>query len=83
MRLFTLCSYLKTKESYDRWITRRVWGFRHQISKVKNLKNVGRKYLEALRRILQACKMAAKFHKLNDTISQPKANFVAHFTTKG
>ena len=38
MRLFTLCSYLKTKESYDRWITRRVWGFRHQISKAKYLK---------------------------------------------
>ena len=47
MRLFTLCSCLITKESYDRWITRRVWGFRHQISKVKNLKNVGRKYREA------------------------------------
>ena len=27
MRLFTLCAYLKTKESYDRWVTRRVWGF--------------------------------------------------------
>ena len=46
MRLFTLCSYLKTKESYDRWITRRVWGFRHQISKAKYLKmsvaNIGK-----------------------------------------
>ena len=38
MRLFTLCYYLKTKESYDRWVTRRVWGFRHQISKTKYLK---------------------------------------------
>ena len=38
MRLFTLCSYLKTKESYDRWVTRSVWGFRHQISKAKYLK---------------------------------------------
>ena len=45
--LFTLCSYLKTKESYDKWITRRVWGFRHQISKEKYLKKVGRKYQEA------------------------------------
>ena len=35
MRLFTLCTYLKTKESYDRWVTRRVWGFRQQISKAK------------------------------------------------
>ena len=44
--LFTLCSYLKTKESYDRWVTRRVWGFRHQISKAKYLKmsvaNIGK-----------------------------------------
>ena len=53
MRLFTLCSYLKTKESYDRWITRRKWGFRHQISKAKKSKNVGRKYREALKRISQ------------------------------
>ena len=38
MRLFTRCSCLITKESYDRWITRREWGFRHQISEAKNLK---------------------------------------------
>ena len=38
MRLFTLCSYLKTKESYDRWVTGRLWGFRQQISKAKYLK---------------------------------------------
>ena len=47
---FTLCSYLKTKESYDRWITRRLWGFRQQISKAKYPKisqNVGWKYQEA------------------------------------
>ena len=31
-------SYLKTKKSYDRWVTRRVWGFRHQISKAKYFK---------------------------------------------
>ena len=49
MRLFTLCSYLKTKESYDRWVTRRLWGFRHQISKAKKSQNVGRTYREALR----------------------------------
>ena len=41
----------------------------------KKSKSVGRKYLEALRRILQACKMAAKFRKLKDTISQPNADF--------
>ena len=77
MRLFTLCSYLITKESYDWWITRRKWGFKHQISKEKKSKNVGHKYLKALRRISQACKMAVKFHKLKVTISQPKADFVA------
>ena len=51
MGLFTLCSYLKTKESYDRWVIRRLWEFRHQISKVKyprRSQNVGRKYQEAL-----------------------------------
>ena len=50
MGLFTLCSYLKTKESYHRWVTRRLWEFRHQISKAKYPKrsqNVGRKYQEA------------------------------------
>ena len=50
MGLFTLCSYLKTKESYDRWVTRRLWEFRHQISKAKyprRSQNVGRKYQEA------------------------------------
>ena len=31
-------SYLKTKESYGRWVTRRLWGFRQQISKAKYLK---------------------------------------------
>ena len=75
MRLITLCSCLNTKESYDRWITRREWGFRHQISKSKKSKNVGRKYWEALRRISQQCKMAVKFCKLKDTILQPKADF--------
>ena len=38
MRLFTLFTYLKTKESYDRWVTRRLWGFRQQISKAKYLR---------------------------------------------
>ena len=43
---------LKTKESYDRWVTRSVRGFRHQISKAKYPKisqNVDRKYQEASR----------------------------------
>ena len=42
MGLFTLCSCLKTKESYDRWITRRIWGFRHQISKKMSVANIGK-----------------------------------------
>ena len=43
----------------------------------KKSKSVGCKYLEALRRISQACKIAAKFRKLKVTISQPKAHFAA------
>ena len=35
MRLFTFYTYLKTKKSYDRWVTMRFWGFRQQISKAK------------------------------------------------
>ena len=73
MRLFTLFSYLITKESYNWWITRRKWGFRHQKSEVKISKNVGRKYLEALRWILQACKMGCE-------ISQAEG---LHFAAKG
>ena len=70
-RLFTLWSYLKTKESYDRWVTKRVWGFRHQISKAKYLKmsiaNIG-KLQEKFRCIVKnGCEI----------ISQPKANFAA------
>ena len=45
--------------------------------KQKRSKNVGRKYREALRRFSQACKMAAKFRSMKDTISQPKADFAA------
>ena len=36
--LFTLFPNLITKESNNWWVTRRVWGFRHQISKAKYLK---------------------------------------------
>ena len=70
-RLFILFPNLITKESYDRWVTMRVWGFRHQISKAKYLKisktkylkisqNVGRTYREASGDIAALCKMAAK-----------------------
>ena len=83
MGLFTLCSYLKTKESYDRWVTRRVWGFRHQISKAKNLKKFQSQISGSFRGILQPCKRAAKFHSIRTPfrsprlISQPKADFAA------
>ena len=73
MRLFTLCSYLITKESYDWWITRRKWGFKHQIFEEKKSKSVSRKYLEALRRILRACKIGCE-------ISQAEG---LHFAAKG
>ena len=73
MRLFTLCCYLLTKESYDWWITRREWGFKQQISKEKKSKRVGRKYLEALTWISQAYKMGYE-------ISQAES---LHFAAKG
>ena len=38
IRLFNLFPNLITKESYNWWVTRRVWEFRHQISKIKYLK---------------------------------------------
>ena len=72
MRLFTLCCYLLTKESYDWWITRKEWGFKQQISKEKS-KIVGRKYLGALKWILQLTTWAAK-------ISQAES---LHFARKG
>ena len=67
IRLFNLFPNLITKESYNWWVTRRVWGFRHQISKAKYLKisktkylkisqNVGRTYREALEDIAALCK---------------------------
>ena len=63
-----LCTYLKTKESYDRWVTRRLWGFRHQISKEKYLKISKEKYLKMSvahigklqENTAALCKMAAK-----------------------
>ena len=90
MGLFTLCSCLKTKESYDRLITRRVWGFRHQISKAKNLKmsvaNIG-KLQENFAAVQDGCEISqheghhfvAKgwFRSRPFVISQPKANFAA------
>ena len=43
MGLFTLFTYLNTKESHDRRITRRVWEFSQQISKAKYPK-ISQKY---------------------------------------
>ena len=77
MGLFTLCSYLKTKEYYDRWVTRRVWGFRHQISKAKNLKmsvtNIGKLQEKSV----ALCKMAAKFLQQKDNIFAAQVDFAA------
>ena len=67
-RLFTLCSYLKTKEPYDRWVTRRVWGFRHQISKAKNLKMSVAIFRKLQENTAALCKMVAKFSQQKDNI---------------
>ena len=63
MRLFTLCSYLKTKESYDRWVTRRLWGFRHQISKDKYLKMSVAHIGKLQENTAALCKMVAKLSR--------------------
>ena len=80
MGLFTLCSCLKTKESYDRWLKRRVWGFRHQISKAKNLKmsvaNIG-KLQEKFRCTMQNGCERTIFCSKRTIFSQPKADFAA------
>ena len=59
-RLFILFLNLITKESYNWWVTRRVWGFRHQISKAKYLKmsvaNIGK----LQENTATLCKIAAK-----------------------
>ena len=55
-----LCSYLMTKESYDRWVTRRVWGFRHQISKEKYLKISVAHIGKLQENTMALCKMVAK-----------------------
>ena len=59
-RLFTLGSYLKTKDSYDRWVTRRLWGFRHQISKEKYLKMSVAHIGKLQENTMALCKMVAK-----------------------
>ena len=71
MGLFTPCSYLKTKESYDRWVTRRVWGFIHQISKAKYLKMLVANIRKLQENTAALCKMAAKSFRSKRVISQP------------
>ena len=41
-RLFTIFPNLITKESYNWWVTRRVWGFIHEISKAKISQNISK-----------------------------------------
>ena len=67
-----LCSCLKTKESYDRWVTRRVWGFRHQISKAKNLKMLVAHIGKLQENTAALCKMDAKFSQQKDNIFAAK-----------
>ena len=67
-RLFILFPNLIIKESYNWRVTRRVWGFRHQISKAKYLKISKTKYLKMSvshigklqENTAELCKMAAK-----------------------
>ena len=68
--LFTLCSYLNTKESYDRWIIRREMGFRHQISEAKYKKMLVANIWKHSGEFRRRTKMAAKFRSQR-LISQP------------
>ena len=67
-----LCSYLRTKESYDRWVTRRVWGFKHQISKAKNIKMLVANIGKLQENTYALCKMAAKFLRQKEKIFATK-----------
>ena len=69
MRLFTLCSYLLTKESYYWWITRRKWGFKQQISEEKNLKESDANIWKQSGGFPRHARWAAKFRKLKVSIS--------------
>ena len=74
------CSYLKTKESYNWWITMRKWGIRHQISEAKYQKMSVANILKHSGEISQAHKMTMKFHRRTrccEIILQPKADFAA------
>ena len=81
MGLFTLCSNLKIKESYDRWVTRRLWEFRHQISKAKNLKmsvaNIGKLQEQFRCTVQNGCEIFAakgQYFRSPRLISQPCKN---------
>ena len=63
LRLFTPFPNLISKESYNWWVTRRKWGFRHQKSEEKYLKESVHKYREALRTVSQVKTRSATFHR--------------------
>ena len=74
-RLFILFPNLIIKESYNWWVTRRVWGFRHQISKAK-ISKCRSHILRSFRRTPRHCaKWLRNFHNKRTTFSQPKADF--------
>ena len=79
-RLFILFPNLITKESYNWWVTRRVWGFRHQISKAKYLKmsvaNIG-KHSGPFCRRTRALQDFTDAQDGCEIILQPKADFAA------
>ena len=87
MRLFTLCSYLITRESYNWWIIRRKWGFRHQISEAKNLKMSVPNIWKHLGGFCRRARWLQNFTSwrtpfrsqrlISQPISQPKADFAA------
>ena len=71
LRLFTPFPNLITKESYNWWVTRRKWGFRHKKSEAKDPKVL----------ITNIGKLQEKFHSTVqngcEIISQQKGDFAA------
>ena len=72
LRLFTPFPNLLTKESYNWWVTRRKWGFRHQKSEAKYPKVLVANIGKLQENTAALCKMAGKFSQQKDNIFAAK-----------
>ena len=65
LRLITPFPNLITNESYNWWVTKRKWGFRHQKSEAKDPKVSVSTIRKLQENTCALCKMAAKFSQQN------------------